>query len=162
MKLSIKNKSKVVPYFTIKFSFQYGFLLCLPYEQRNIARQKGFTFLKNKKVWATWDYNKAYQVSHDTNCDGIKLPKQLRGFFAFWKNDLWKNVKIIRKALWTLKKKCDFAQSNDHKGFSQSDKKYGWSLVEKRRWNKQDIIRAAWIVYRHRRQVEKILKSQIS
>ncbi|WP_353684357.1 hypothetical protein V4D30_00815 [Thermodesulfovibrio sp. 3907-1M] len=141
---------------SLKFFLSKGFTLNLPYESKEIAKKAGFKYFPDLKVWMTWDYKKAYQVF--SNEPEIKISKQLSNFFNFWKENLWKNVRVIRKAIFYLKEKCDFAQMKDRHGFSTVDKKTGWELARKTKWDKKDLVQAAWIVYTHRKQVKHIIR----
>lgn len=141
---------------TLKFSIKNGFLLYLPYEKRNIAKENGFKFLKSKKAWQVQNYINAYKIIN-SNQD-IQISTQLKNFFNFYGENIWKNVKKIRHALIKIREKCDYAQLEDNRGFSQADKKIGRELILKPKWDNFDILRAAWIVYLHRRQVKEIFR----
>lgn len=147
---------KSVEFNTLKFSIKNGFLLYLPYEKNYIAKKNRFKFLKDRKAWQSQDYRSAYKVI-SSNQD-IKISVQLRKFFDFYGEDMWKNIKKIRYALIKIREKCDYAQLEDNRGFSQADKKIGRELILKPKWDNFDILRAGWIVYMHRRQVNDILR----
>lgn len=148
-----KNKPELN---SLKFSLKNGFLLYLPYEKNFIAKNNRFTFVKNKKAWQTLNYRNAYRV---ISCnEDIKCSKNIREFFVFYGEDIWKSIKKIRRALVKIKEKCDYAQKRDGTGFSQSDKKIGRQLVLKPKWNNFEILQAAWIVFVHKKQVKDIIE----
>lgn len=150
-----KSKSKHAQN-TLKFSIRNGFLLYLAFEKKDIAKENGFKFLTYIKAWHSKDYRSAYRVIISDK--DIKCSVQLRKFFDFYGEDIWKSIKKIRYALIKIREKCDYAQLEDNRGFSQSDKKIGRELILKPKWDNFDILRAAWIVYIHRKQVKDIFK----
>lgn len=152
----IKNKPLKIELNTLKFSIKSGFLLYLPYEKNFLAKNNGFRFINDKKAWQTLKYQNAYKVILENG--DIKCSKNIKNFFNFYGDDIWKSIKKIRYALSVLKNKCDYAQKQDNSGFSQSDKKIGRQLLLKNKWNNFDLLQAAWIVYIHRKQVKNILK----
>ncbi|MEM1973700.1 MAG: hypothetical protein QXN68_02800 [Thermoplasmata archaeon] len=155
-KVRVSQKRKIQN--TLKFSIKNGFLLYLPYEKRNIAKENGFKFLKSKKAWQSKNYSNAYKVINLNQNQGIRVSNQLKNFFKFYGENIWGDIKKIRHALIKIREKCDYAQLEDNRGFSQADKKIGRELILKPKWDNFDILRAAWIVYLHRRQVKEILK----
>lgn len=156
-KVRVSQKGKIQN--MLKFNIKNGFLLYLPYEKRDIAKGNGFKFLKSKKVWQSKNYSNAYKVINLKQNQEIKISNQLKNFFKFYGKDIWVNVKKIRQALIKIREKCDYAQLKDNRGFSQADKKIGRELILKPKWDNFDILRAAWIVYLHRRQVKEIFKN---
>jgi len=130
---------------TLSFSLSEGFICQCSYNTRDIPKSAGFTYLPEQKKWQTWNFAKAKQLKQYAD-------EKTKKFLNFYQNDLWQEIGKIRKAIKFLRDRCDYAHNKDHQGFSQSDRKLGWTLNDKPHWNQIDLAQAAFLVYKHRKQ----------